>query len=133
MILEREPFDPDRPPMSGADFASALAHLGLTSHEAARRLGVAPRNVRRWISGYEAVPLNVEGFVKFANTTIALKRFIYEKHGVTVLVGISRHLCLDMLGSIYQELHAVPPPEREEEPDDDDEDEEQQLEDRDRE
>jgi DNA-binding transcriptional regulator YiaG len=42
--------------MSAADFRAALARLGLSQSEAARRCGVNPRTVRRWIAGDRPIP-----------------------------------------------------------------------------
>lgn len=42
--------------MTPAAFRTALDRLGLTQSEAARRLGVDPRTVRRWIAGDRKIP-----------------------------------------------------------------------------
>jgi hypothetical protein len=108
-MIQREKFDEERPRMSAADFASALDELGLSSTEASKRLGVSPRTLRRWLSGEEEVSLSVEGYVKFAVNLIWLKRQWFEKYGLTVQVGVTRTVLLDLLGSDYPELHAVEP------------------------
>lgn len=42
--------------MTPADFRAALDRLELSQSEAARRLGVDPRTVRRWIAGDRRIP-----------------------------------------------------------------------------
>ena len=42
--------------MTPADFRAALDRLGLSQSEAARRLRVDPRTVRRWIAGDRRIP-----------------------------------------------------------------------------
>jgi DNA-binding transcriptional regulator YiaG len=42
--------------MSAADLRAALARLGLSQSEAARRFGVNARTVRRWIVGDRPIP-----------------------------------------------------------------------------
>lgn len=42
--------------MTPADLASALTRLGLSQSEAARRCGVDPRTMRRWLAGDRKIP-----------------------------------------------------------------------------
>jgi transcriptional regulator with XRE-family HTH domain len=42
--------------MSGEQLRAALAALGLSQLEAARRLGVDGRTVRRWVAGDRRIP-----------------------------------------------------------------------------
>lgn len=42
--------------MTPADLRSALSRLGLSQSEAARRCGVDPRTMRRWLAGHRRIP-----------------------------------------------------------------------------
>ncbi len=46
-------------PMSPQQFRHALRHLGLNQVQAATRLGVNPRTVRRWVAGDSRIPESV--------------------------------------------------------------------------
>ncbi len=46
-------------PMSPQQFRHALRHLGWTQVQAATRLGVNPRTVRRWVAGDSRIPESV--------------------------------------------------------------------------
>lgn len=42
--------------MTPADLRAALSRLGLSQSEAARRCGVDPRTMRRWLAGDRRIP-----------------------------------------------------------------------------
>jgi len=42
--------------MTGAEFSSALAHIGLAEDDAAQVLKVSTATLRRWIAGSEEIP-----------------------------------------------------------------------------
>ena len=45
--------------MSSQQFRHALRQLGLNQVQAARRLGVNPRTLRRWVAGDSRIPESV--------------------------------------------------------------------------
>ena len=65
--------------MTQQEFRNGLAALRITQVEAARRLGVEPRTVRRWALGERKVPGPVEAAFRCwlnGDPVIALKRIM---------------------------------------------------------
>lgn len=56
--------------MTPADLRAALDRLGLSQSEAARRCGVDPRSMRRWLAGDRRIPGPV---VELVRTWLRLK------------------------------------------------------------